>query len=134
APRRRRGDGGRGRLDGRAGRRAARRRRVRLRPGVGTRRRPGGAADGAARTAAEGRHQPSRPGRARAGRMADVTKSRSALLSVGSNSGLILLKVVAGSVTGSVAILTEALHSAIDLVASIIAWLSVPNADEPPHH
>lgn len=60
-----------------------------------------------------------------------MTKSRSALLSVGSNSGLILLKVVAGSVTGSVAILTEALHSAIDLVASIIAWLSVRKADEP---
>jgi len=63
--------------------------------------------------------------------MAEMTKSRSALLSVGSNSGLILLKVVAGSVTGSVAILTEALHSAIDLVASIIAWLSVRKADEP---
>jgi cation diffusion facilitator family transporter len=60
-----------------------------------------------------------------------VSKTRGALLSVGSNSGLILLKVVAGSVTGSVAILTEALHSAIDLIASIIAWLSVRKADEP---
>jgi cation diffusion facilitator family transporter len=59
------------------------------------------------------------------------TKTRGALLSVGSNSALILLKVIAGSVTGSVAILTEALHSAIDLVASIIAWLSVRKADEP---
>jgi cation diffusion facilitator family transporter len=67
--------------------------------------------------------------------MADLsvghTKTRGALLSVGSNSSLILLKVIAGSVTGSVAILTEALHSAIDLVASIIAWLSVRKADEP---
>jgi cation diffusion facilitator family transporter len=58
-------------------------------------------------------------------------KRRSALLSVLSNSGLILLKVVAGSVTGSVAILTEAVHSSIDLVASVVAFFSVRKADEP---
>jgi cation diffusion facilitator family transporter len=58
-------------------------------------------------------------------------KRRVASLSVISNSGLILLKVVAGTVTGSVAILTEAVHSSIDLVASIVAYISVRKAGEP---
>jgi cation diffusion facilitator family transporter len=58
-------------------------------------------------------------------------KTRRASLSVASNSGLILLKVIAGSITGSVALLTEAVHSSIDLVASIVAFISVRKADEP---
>src|SRR4051794_26250457 len=58
-------------------------------------------------------------------------KTRAAALSIGSNSALILLKVVAGTITGSVALLTEAMHSAIDLIASIVAFISVRKADEP---
>lgn len=58
-------------------------------------------------------------------------RSRPALLSIVSNTVLILLKVVAGSITGSVAILTEAMHSAIDLVASLVAYVSIRKADEP---
>jgi cation diffusion facilitator family transporter len=58
-------------------------------------------------------------------------KARTAALSVASNSTLIVLKVIAGTITGSVAILTEAIHSSIDLVASIVAFLSVRKADEP---
>jgi cation diffusion facilitator family transporter len=58
-------------------------------------------------------------------------KQRTAVLSVASNSALILIKVIAGSLTGSVAILTEAVHSSIDLVASLVAFLSVRIADEP---
>jgi cation diffusion facilitator family transporter len=58
-------------------------------------------------------------------------KQRSAAISVVSNSGLILLKVVAGTITGSVSLLTEAVHSSIDLVASIVAFFSVRKADEP---
>jgi hypothetical protein len=58
-------------------------------------------------------------------------KLRTAALSLGSNSVLILLKVVAGSITGSVAILTEAVHSSIDLVASVVAFFSVHKAGEP---
>jgi cation diffusion facilitator family transporter len=58
-------------------------------------------------------------------------KTRAAGLSIASNVSLIALKVVAGAVTGSIAILTEAIHSAIDLVASIVAWVSVRKADEP---
>ncbi|HWF72117.1 MAG TPA: cation diffusion facilitator family transporter [Solirubrobacteraceae bacterium] len=60
-----------------------------------------------------------------------VVKQRAAALSVVSNSSLILLKVVAGTITGSVAILTEAVHSSIDLVASIVAFFSVRKAGVP---
>ena len=59
------------------------------------------------------------------------TKTRAAALSIASNSGLILLKVAAGAITGSVAILSEAMHSSIDLIASIVAYVSVRKADEP---
>ncbi len=38
---------------------------------------------------------------------------------------------MAGVVTGSVAILTEAIHSGIDLIASCIAYFSVRQAEEP---
>jgi cation diffusion facilitator family transporter len=58
-------------------------------------------------------------------------KQRTALLSVVSNTVLILLKLVAGTLTGSVAILTEAMHSSIDLIASLVAFVSVRIADEP---
>jgi cation diffusion facilitator family transporter len=59
------------------------------------------------------------------------TKTGAATLSVASNSLLIALKLVAGAITGSIAIITEAVHSTIDLVASIIALVSVRKADEP---
>src|SRR3954449_7293996 len=59
------------------------------------------------------------------------SKRSAAALSIASNSLLILLKVAAGSITGSVALLTEAMHSAIDLIASIVAFVSVRKADEP---
>ena len=58
-------------------------------------------------------------------------KSATALVSVVSNSLLIVLKLVAGVLTGSIAILTEAIHSGIDLLASLIALFSVRKADEP---
>jgi cation diffusion facilitator family transporter len=59
------------------------------------------------------------------------TKSGAAALSIASNSFLIAIKLVAGAITGSIAILTEAVHSLIDLVASVIAFVSVRKADEP---
>jgi cation diffusion facilitator family transporter len=59
------------------------------------------------------------------------TKSGAAALSIASNAILIALKLAAGALTGSIAILTEAIHSLIDLVASVIAFVSVRKADEP---
>ena len=59
------------------------------------------------------------------------TKSGAAGLSIASNATLIAIKLAAGAITGSIAILTEAIHSLIDLVASVIAFASVRKADEP---
>ncbi|HET8815644.1 MAG TPA: cation diffusion facilitator family transporter [Solirubrobacterales bacterium] len=59
------------------------------------------------------------------------TKSGAAALSIASNSILIALKLAAGAITGSIAILTEAIHSLVDLVASVIAFISVRKADLP---
>src|SRR2546429_8342428 len=59
------------------------------------------------------------------------TKSRAAGLSVASNSLLIAIKIAAGAITGSIAIITEAVHSLIDPPASVIAPASVRKADEP---
>lgn len=61
----------------------------------------------------------------------DRRKTRAAAFSIASNSLLIALKIVAGLVTGSVAIITEAAHSSIDLLASVIAFFSVRKASEP---
>jgi cation diffusion facilitator family transporter len=58
-------------------------------------------------------------------------RSRAAAVSIVSNTTLIALKVVAGVLTGSVAVLTEALHSGIDLLASLIAFFSVRRAEQP---
>ena len=58
-------------------------------------------------------------------------KSSAAALSIASNCGLIALKLAAGAITGSVAIITEAMHSSIDLIASIVAFVSVRQADKP---
>ena len=59
------------------------------------------------------------------------TKSGAAALSIASNSILIAIKLAAGAVTGSIAIVTEAVHSLIDLIASVVAFVSVRKADEP---
>jgi cation diffusion facilitator family transporter len=58
-------------------------------------------------------------------------KTRAAALSIVSNTLLIALKLAAGAITGSIAILTEAMHSSIDLIASFVAYFSVREADKP---
>ena len=60
-----------------------------------------------------------------------TAKTRAAALSIASNAILIALKIAAGAITGSVAILTEAMHSSIDLLASFVAYFSVREADKP---
>jgi cation diffusion facilitator family transporter len=71
------------------------------------------------------------PGGARPAAGDPGQKERAARLSIASNSCLIVLKLVAGAATGSVAIVTEAVHSSIDLLASFVAFFSVRKADEP---
>lgn len=59
-------------------------------------------------------------------------KARAAMVSVCSNISLIIMKVAAGIVSGSVSIISEAIHSAMDLVAALIALFAVRRADVPP--
>ncbi|HSA33394.1 MAG TPA: cation diffusion facilitator family transporter [bacterium] len=59
-------------------------------------------------------------------------KTATAALSVASNTFLIAVKLAVGIVTGSVSVLSEAIHSLFDLIAAIIAFFSVRLADTPP--
>lgn len=58
-------------------------------------------------------------------------KKKTARLSVLSNSLLILMKLTVGLITNSVSILSEAIHSSLDLVAAIIAFFSVRMSGTP---
>ena len=60
------------------------------------------------------------------------TKTSAAGLSILSNSALITLKVVVGLVTGSVSVLSEGIHSGVDLLAALIAFFSIRSAVKPP--
>jgi cation diffusion facilitator family transporter len=53
-------------------------------------------------------------------------------LSIISNSAIVLMKFMTGIITGSVAILSETIHSSIDLIASLIAYVSVRMSNKPP--
>ncbi|HEY3346009.1 MAG TPA: cation diffusion facilitator family transporter, partial [Nitrospirota bacterium] len=65
-------------------------------------------------------------------------KVRWAKLSVVSNSVLTILKIIVGMMTGSVSIVAEGAHSAVDLIASVITFISVKvagrKADERHHY
>jgi cation diffusion facilitator family transporter len=58
-------------------------------------------------------------------------KKRAALLSVGSALVLVSLKAFLVIRTGSLGVLSEALHSGLDLIAAIITFLSVRVSDRP---
>ena len=58
-------------------------------------------------------------------------KKRAALLSVGSATLLVSLKAFLVVKTGSLGVLSEALHSGLDLVAAIITFLSIRVSDRP---
>ncbi len=54
-----------------------------------------------------------------------------ARLSIISNSLLIIMKLIVGVISGSISIISEAIHSFMDLLASIIAFFSVKISDTP---
>ncbi|HQN94260.1 MAG TPA: cation diffusion facilitator family transporter, partial [Prolixibacteraceae bacterium] len=54
-----------------------------------------------------------------------------ARLSVASNTLLIALKLTVGLLSGSVSIISEAIHSLMDLVAAVIAFFAVRVSDIP---
>jgi len=59
-------------------------------------------------------------------------KVKTARLSIISNTLLIVLKLGAGLASGSVSIISEAIHSFMDLLAAVIAFFSVKISDNPP--
>ena len=63
--------------------------------------------------------------------MQQKLKNRAAKLSIASNSTLVLLKLGAGISMHSVSVISEAAHSGIDLVAALIAYLSVRESGKP---
>ncbi|MFZ2286204.1 MAG: cation diffusion facilitator family transporter [Bacteroidales bacterium] len=60
-----------------------------------------------------------------------VLKKKTARLSVMSNTLLIILKLAVGLISNSVSILSEAIHSSLDLVAAIIAFFAVKISGNP---
>ena len=62
----------------------------------------------------------------------DHLKEKTARLSIISNSGLVLMKFIVGFWIGSVSIISEAIHSSMDLIAAVIAFFSVRKSAEPP--
>lgn len=63
--------------------------------------------------------------------MAVLTKSRVAALSVASNTSLVIFKVIVGLSIGSISVISEAIHSGVDLLAAIIALYAVTHSDKP---
>ena len=59
-------------------------------------------------------------------------KVKTARLSIFSNLFLIILKMIVGILTGSVSMMSEAIHSGIDLLASIVAFFFFLLASKPP--
>src|SRR3989339_775977 len=60
-----------------------------------------------------------------------VEKVSVAKLSVISNTILVILKLMVGTLIGSVSVISEAIHSAVDLLASVIALLAVRGSGRP---
>jgi len=61
----------------------------------------------------------------------DKQKASAAKLSVISNSTLVLLKLFIGTAIGSVSVISEAIHSGVDLLAAVIAWSAVRISGKP---
>src|SRR6202158_315302 len=58
-------------------------------------------------------------------------KSRVAAISVFASAGMAAAKFVVGIAIGSLALISEALHSSVDVVATVITWLVVRVSDLP---
>src|ERR1700716_2978611 len=60
-----------------------------------------------------------------------TVKTRVAAISIFASAGMAAAKFVVGVAIGSLALISEALHSTIDLVATIITWAVVRVSDQP---
>ncbi|AKN30624.1 cation transporter [Clostridium carboxidivorans P7] len=57
-----------------------------------------------------------------------MNKEKAALLSIVSNSTLVIFKFIAAISIGSISVMSEAIHSSMDLLASFIAFISIKKA------
>lgn len=60
-----------------------------------------------------------------------LEKKFSAGLSITSNTVIIILKFIAGILTGSISIISEAIHSLSDVLASVLTFFAVMRSSEP---
>jgi cation diffusion facilitator family transporter len=60
-----------------------------------------------------------------------AAKSRAATISIISNTILTGMKLIVGIMMQSVSVISEAVHSGLDLVAAIIAWFAVSKSGKP---
>src|ERR1700727_3197041 len=58
-------------------------------------------------------------------------KSRVAAISIFASAAMAVAKFVVGIAIGSLALISEALHSSVDLVATVITWMVVQVSDRP---
>ncbi len=58
-------------------------------------------------------------------------KKSAALVSIISNTAIISLKIIAGIISGSVSIISEAIHSFSDFLASVLTFFAVSRSSEP---
>lgn len=58
-------------------------------------------------------------------------KASVAMLSVASNTTLTIFKIIVGVMIGSVSVLSEAIHSSVDLLAALIAFIAVKTSGKP---
>jgi cation diffusion facilitator family transporter len=63
-----------------------------------------------------------------------TVKSRVAAISIFASAGMAAAKFAVGIAIGSLALISEALHSSVDVVATVITWLVVRVSDRPADH
>ena len=60
-----------------------------------------------------------------------TTKSRVAAMSIFASAGMATAKFAVGVAIGSLALISEALHSSVDVVATVVTWMVVRVSDRP---
>ncbi len=62
------------------------------------------------------------------------TKQRAAFFSIISNTVIVLLKIFVGLAVNSISVISEGIHSALDLISALIAYITVGKSAQPADH
>ncbi|MGL4559320.1 MAG: cation diffusion facilitator family transporter, partial [Afipia sp.] len=60
-----------------------------------------------------------------------AVKQRVAAISIVASASMAAIKFVVGVAIGSLALISEALHSSVDLIATVVTWIVVRVSDKP---